>query len=308
MSFRVAAFYKFALLDTERIAEIRDLLVALAAPGAAQSTAPPEDLRGLVLLGSEGINGTIAGSDDRIGQFQRALTALPEFGDIVFKESRAAKNPFRRYKIDLRKELITQRSEVETTALPVKNNHLSPAEWQALLDESPDDVVLVDTRNRYETQLGKFRGAFDPQIDAFSQFTKVAEAGVIPRDKKVLMYCTGGIRCEKAIGDMQRAGYPEVYQLEGGILKYLEEFPNRNFDGECFVFDHRVAVDQDLQPSKQFGLCPHCGNPAVEIIACSKCGTERRVCASCMQIEDRRSCSKNCAHHLRLKAERNARI
>ena len=119
----------------------------------------------------------------------------------------------------------------------------------------------------------------------------------IPKDKKVLMYCTGGIRCEKAYLEMKEQGYDEVYQLEGGILKYLEEFPNQQFDGDCFVFDHRVAVGQDLSPSKDVHLCPHTGDPARNKICCGHCGEEAYVADACMEDAGMQTCSKNCRHH-----------
>jgi UPF0176 protein len=113
------------------------------------------------------------------------------------------------------------------------------------------------------------------------------------------MYCTGGIRCEKASLEMMNQGYQEVYQLSGGILKYLEEFPDTLFDGECFVFDHRVSVDQNLQPSRRYKLCPHCGNPAEVSVTCSKCSTNAVVCAGCLKAPEHHTCSKNCAEYVR---------
>jgi UPF0176 protein len=112
-----------------------------------------------------------------------------------------------------------------------------------------------------------------------------------------LIYCTGGIRCEKAIVEMNNHGFDNVYQLDGGILNYLEKFPNQKFEGECFVFDHRVAVDQDLKPSQTYGLCPHCGQPAEEKIECVRCDTVVAVCNECRDQHGKRTCSKNCAYH-----------
>lgn len=158
--------------------------------------------------------------------------------------------------------------------------------------------MLLDTRNVYETAIGKFRGAVDPKLQKFSEFSDFVTASDIPKNKKVLMYCTGGIRCEKASLEMQRLGFEDVYQLSGGILKYLEEFPDGPFEGECFVFDHRVAVDKNLRPSKQYKLCPHCGNPGDKSISCRKCGAQAIICDGCANNEYKVSCSKNCAHHL----------
>jgi len=118
------------------------------------------------------------------------------------------------------------------------------------------------------------------------------------------MFCTGGIRCEKAVPEVQRLGYGNVYQLQGGILRYLEEYPEGFYRGECFVFDHRVAVDSGLQPSKLYKLCPHCGNPAQEQVSCCNCGAAAVVCKRCLEQPGRKTCSKNCAYHARRVAAR----
>jgi UPF0176 protein len=158
------------------------------------------------------------------------------------------------------------------------------------------EAVILDTRNDYEVEIGKFRGARDFALKEFSDFPRaVAESG-IAKDAPVLMYCTGGIRCEKAILEMNAQGYKNVHQLDGGILNYLEKFPDQGFDGECFVFDYRVAVDQKLQPTQKYKLCPHCGQPADKPISCAKCGTEAVICRHCTG-QSAVTCSKNCAHH-----------
>jgi UPF0176 protein len=125
----------------------------------------------------------------------------------------------------------------------------------------------------------------------------------IPKDKKVLICCTGGIRCEKAIVEMQQQGFEHVYQLDGGILKYIEEMPNQSFEGECFIFDHRVAVDQNLQPSKRYGMCVHCGNPGDIKEACIACTKPSTICAGCKAKGKAQVCSKNCNYHLHLAAK-----
>lgn len=158
-----------------------------------------------------------------------------------------------------------------------------------------EDTVLLDTRNSYETAIGKFRGAVDPGIEAFHEFPGFIQKAGLPKNKTVMMYCTGGIRCEKALLEMEKQGYEHVYQLEGGILAYLEQFPDKNFEGECFVFDHRVAVDQHLRPSTVYGLCPHCGHAGNVEIRCS-CGTVQKVCSTCYSTASRKTCSKRCAN------------
>jgi UPF0176 protein len=288
MSVAVAAFYKFIELDAERLAVLRTELETFAAR---------EGVLGLVVLGSEGVNATVSAAPEIMERFKAKLQDLLFPCEISFKDSVAPKAPFVRFKVDLRPEIITTKDTSISAELSA-GTHLTPQEWHEAMSSDPN-VVLVDTRNVYETEIGAFKGAVDPQIVKFSDFGRFAESGVLPRDKKLLMYCTGGVRCEKAVPEMKRLGYENVFQLEGGILKYLEEYPAGYFEGECFVFDHRVAVDGDLQPSRTYKLCPHCGNPAREVVQCARCDTSAVVCHRCIKVSDKRTCSKNCAYHVR---------
>jgi UPF0176 protein len=286
----ITTFYKFVEIPRESLANLRSLLL---------NKGNDLNICGLLLLGVEGCNATIAGPEKSLKEFCDYLMSLPEIGALEFKNSRADKKPFRRFKVDIREEIVTIKN---SDLLPQtgKNNHLSPQEWQAVLD-SEEDFVLIDTRNFYETDVGVFKDAIDLRLKKFSDFGDKVRALNIDKKKKVLMYCTGGIRCEKAILEMQSDGFENVFQLEGGILKYLEELPNKSFEGECFVFDHRVSVDQVLQPSQKYKLCPHCGNPALQEISCKLCGTEKKVCRYCLEKEELNTCSKNCAHHYQRK-------
>lgn len=287
---QVTTFYKFIQIAKSELDNLnRDLSTKAGELG----------IRGLLLLGEEGCNATLSGDPDSIDIFKIFLCGQPQIGELVFKDSYTDKHPFKRFKIDLREEIVTLK---DREALPKKtqNNHLSAALWQEAL-ESAEEYVLIDTRNFYETEIGLFKGALDLNLQKFSEFPEKVKQLNIPKEKKVLMYCTGGIRCEKAIIDMQRQGYNNVYQLDGGILKYLEEFPNNNFEGECFVFDHRVAVDQNLNPSKKFKLCPHCGNPADIRISCILCAEHAVVCKRCIVEDSLNTCSKNCAYHAKVR-------
>ena len=243
--------------------------------------------------------------------------------ELQFKDSQADKLPFARFKVDLRAEIITtkdpllsaqglqtpqtsqvpQTSQTSQVSQVPQGTHLTPSEWHQMMESDPD-VVVVDTRNDYETEIGVFEGALDPKIKKFSEFKEFVERDGLPKHKKLLMYCTGGIRCEKAVPDVQRLGYENVYQLQGGILRYLEEYPEGFFKGECFVFDHRVAVDSKLQPSKLYKLCPHCGNPGQESISCVNCGEGAIICHRCMPQSERNTCSKNCAYHAKVKGSK----
>jgi len=285
----IAAFYRFLVLSPQEVGELRKDLEKFAAE---------HGIKGLVVLGEEGVNATVAGSVKGISALKDFIRSRLSCPDITFKDSQAHKMPFARFKVDVRSEIITTKN-LEITIDDSQGTHVSPQQWHEMMTSDPN-VVVVDTRNDYETEVGIFEGAIDPRIKKFSEFKGYVEREGLPRDKKLLLYCTGGIRCEKAVPELKQLGYNQVYQLEGGILRYLEEYPEGFFKGECFVFDHRVAVDSKLQPSQTYTLCPHCGNPAKEPIECKRCGTPATVCHRCLLRDDLKSCSKNCAHHIRL--------
>ncbi len=261
-------------------------------------------IRGLVILGSEGFNSTVAApSEESFHTFKSWIQSRFQAPDLIFKNSFAPTMPFRRFKVKIRQEIVTLGTP-ELKPDTANNHHLTPSQWNQVLTEE-SDFLLIDTRNWYETKVGTFKGAINPGIDQFTDFPQWLESQSYPKDKKMLIFCTGGIRCEKGILELQRKGYDNVFQLEGGILKYIEERPNDQFEGECFVFDHRVAVNQSLQPSTRFKLCPHCGQPAATPISCQRCDTPAMICEDCVQkIWIKETCSKNCAHHLELHPER----
>lgn len=287
-SLLVSSFYRFFPLASDEI-PMRKL--------ALETRAAKLDVTGLVILAEEGCNGTIAGTSEAVELFEQTLPMLFGDGDWMFKRAFAIRPPFQDFRVKVRPEIVTTRSD-EALRVAGSRNHLSPEEWQATLD-SDEEFTVLDTRNRYETQLGVFHGAVDPKIDHFSDFATRLPELEIPKDRKVLIYCTGGIRCEKAILEMERQGYERVYQLEGGILRYLENYPHRSFDGECFVFDGRVAVDQSLSPSRTWNLCPHCGDPGRTEIACEFCERPTKICDACAEIAERRTCSQDCAYRLK---------
>ncbi len=239
--YTVAAFYRFfALADPQALRD--ELHQAFAAT----------DLRGTTLLAPEGINGTMAGSEQTIERFLRLLeqrTGL-ERADVKFSSSEQP--PFRRLKFKHKRETITFRADqpVDPTR---PGTHVEPADWNTLVADP--DVLLLDTRNTYETELGTFTGAVVPPLETFSDFAAWVSENLDPtRHKKVAMFCTGGIRCEKASAYMLQNGFPEVYHLRGGILRYLQETPDSQsqWHGDCYIFDERVAVNgSHLRPEKQ---------------------------------------------------------
>lgn len=284
---QIAAFYHFQSVPVERVERLAERIEELGVS---------HGLKGLVIFAQEGINGTVSGrTRPNVDAFLRDVSDLLDFPELPRKWSEAPEFPFRRFKVRVREEIATLgKPEVQPLA-PRSATHLPPEEWHRLMQE--EDVVVLDTRNWYETRIGKFEGALEPQLNEFHEFSDYLQSAEIPKDKKVLIYCTGGIRCEKAIVEMNNQGFEKVFQLDGGILAYLEKFPNGKFEGECFVFDHRVAVDQELKPSQIYQLCPHCGQPADQPINCLRCDTEALVCVQCILEPNMKTCSKNCAYH-----------
>ena len=277
---RILAFYAFSPLGEQRIAKLRSEL---------HTFGETRGMRGLTLLATEGINGTVCGSPEAVGEWKTHIAAL--FPHATWNESSAGDRVFPRWLVKVREEIVAlDRPE----SSPLEDTHLTPSEWNGMM-ERPDTVV-IDTRNVYETRIGMFDGAIDPGIGTFRQFNDFCKAQSIPKEKNILLYCTGGIRCEKAVAAMKDAGYENVYQLKGGILSYLKEFPEQKFNGECFVFDHRVAVDQHLQPSSKYKLCPACGDPGTEASTCAYCSSVFSMCSACRVKDAPAMCSKNCRY------------
>lgn len=282
----ITSFYKFHPFQSSDVPRIEEELFDL---GKALK------LRGLTILATEGINATISGPATEVEKFKDWARNL--VGDVFFKDSESNKHPFHDFKIKIRPEIVTlDRPELVPQG---PHHHLSPEEWHRTLQE--DDVMVLDTRNDYEVKIGKFKKAIDPGLKEFNEFPEYLKKAGLKKDQKILIYCTGGIRCEKAILEMNRQGFNNVYQLDGGIINYLRHFPHQEFEGECFVFDYRVAVDQELKPSQRYRLCPHCGNPAEKRITCIQCQMEEVVCVECTSKGPMyNTCSKNCAHHYRM--------
>jgi UPF0176 protein len=245
----VATFYKFVRLPD--FVEKREPLLAYC---QAQS------IKGTILLAAEGINGTIAGSRQAINSVLSFLRSDPRLADLEPKESYADAQPFDRMKVRLKKEIVT-------LGLPEINpsdrvgTYVSPKEWNTLI--SDPDVIVIDTRNDYEVSIGTFQGAQNPKTRSFHEFPDYVRDRLDPnKHKKVAMFCTGGIRCEKASSFMMAQGFQGVYHLKGGILKYLEEVPEEEslWQGECFVFDRRIAMRHGLEEGTH-GMCRSCGHP-----------------------------------------------
>ncbi len=248
-----AALYKFVSLPDYKV---------LQAP--IQAVCDANNIKGTLLLAEEGINGTIAGLPDDIYKVLNFLRTYPLFenrlADLEHKESFASEHPFYRMKVRLKKEIVTLGVPGVSPTKQV-GTYVKPEHWNALI--SDPDVILIDTRNDYEVDIGTFQGAIDPKTTTFREFPAyVAKHFDKTKHKKVAMFCTGGIRCEKASSYMMEQGFEEVFHLQGGILKYLETVPESEsmWKGECFVFDQRVGVKHNLEVG-EYDQCFACRHP-----------------------------------------------
>ncbi len=270
--YRIAALYHFTRFDDP---------AALRGPLLTLCTA--ERISGTLLLAREGINGTIAGPQQGIDRVLAHLRALPGCADLEWKESRSAAQPFRRMKVRLKREIVTMgQPDVDPRARV--GHHVAPGEWNDLI-RSPD-VVVIDTRNDYEVAIGTFEGAVDPMTASFRDFPAWWQDNRHRfHNKRIAMFCTGGIRCEKSTNYLLGQGVQDVYHLKGGILKYLEDVPEAEsaWQGACFVFDGRVSVGHGLKEGPHI-LCHACRRPILpddrarpdfeEGVACHQCAAE----------------------------------
>ena len=248
-SVTVSALYKFVILDDYR--SLRNPLLSFCQQA---------DITGTLLLAREGINGTIAGSTKNIERVLEYLRADPRFADLTDKKSKCDGIPFLRMKVKLKKEIVSI-GLPEVSPTKCVGEYVDPEDWNALI--SDPDVLLVDTRNDYEVDIGTFEGAINPNTKTFRDFPDYVSKNLDPsKQRKVAMFCTGGIRCEKASSLMLEQGFDKVYHLNGGILKYLETVKKEEskWQGECFVFDQRISVKHNLEQGK-YQQCYGCRHP-----------------------------------------------
>ena len=270
--FSVAALYKFSSInDPESLHnEIRKSLKSLS-------------ISGTILVGEEGINGTISGTNSNIKKAIAFIQSIKGFASLDIKYSESPKNPFIRLKIKLKKEIVTI-GDRSINPNKIVGDYVDPKNWNSLIDDK--DTILIDTRNDYEYSIGTFKNAINPKTVKFREFPKWVKNQNFTEDdkknKKVAMFCTGGIRCEKASSLMMKDGFENVHHLKGGILNYFQSVKNEDslWEGECFVFDDRVSVNQDLTVGT-YDMCHGCRMPLTEDdkklkefikgVACPKC-------------------------------------
>tara|TARA_R100000687_G_C6438257_1_gene159187 strand:- start:532 stop:1392 length:861 start_codon:yes stop_codon:yes gene_type:complete len=253
----IAAFYQFVPID-----DCDDW-----APQLKQQMID-RDVLGTILLAHEGINGTISGTPEGVAEILEIVRAHEGLEDMKHKTSHAPGHVFNRAKVKVKPTLINLGPEVDPNRRV--GTYVPPAEWNQVI--SDPEVVLIDTRNDYEVHAGTFEGAIDPKIKRFRDLPEFVESNLDPsKHKKVAMFCTGGIRCEKSTAWMLEQGFEEVYHLEGGILSYLEQVPKEQskWRGDCYVFDERVGVDHELRPSDEAKFCPGCGHALTTKLRCA---------------------------------------
>jgi len=268
--FVVSAFYLFARIESPEA--LRKTLLRLVGRF---------NILGTMLVAPEGINGTVAGARRETDQLFDAIREDPRLRNLQTKESYCAEAPFLRAKVKLKKEIVTM-GQPDLDPVHDAGKYVAPEDWNALIQDP--SVMLIDTRNDYEVEVGTFQGALNPETQSFRDFPDYA-ARTLPanKDQKIAMFCTGGIRCEKSTAYLKSQGYAEVYHLDGGILKYLETVPKAEslWQGACFVFDERVAVDHDLQPAG-YTQCHACRRPLTDADLTLASYTQGLSCRYCI--------------------------
>ncbi len=259
-------------------------------------------LKGRILIASEGINGTVSGTVEQTDKYMESLRNDDRFKDIVFKIDEAEKHAFKKMHVRLREEIVSLKLEEDLQPTEITGNYLSPKDFYENLQN--EDVVVIDARNDYEHQIGHFRNAILPDVEAFRDLPKWIRDNLAEhKNKKILTYCTGGIRCEKFTGFLLQEGFEDVNQLHGGIVEYGKdpEVQGKLYDGKCYVFDERIAVpinrtDEDVVISE----CYYCGKPEDRLVNCAnpECNRQHVCCESCEEAH-RRSCSQECREHPR---------
>jgi len=258
-------------------------------------------LTGRILLAHEGINGTVGGSYEATQAYIKAMNEHPLFGGIDFKTAPGGADAFPRMKISIKKEIVNLGIDPEKLTVKDTAEHLSPQQIHDLLNNPPEDLVIVDTRNSYEIAVGKFKNAIDPQTRYFRQFPQWVDQNVdMLKDKTVFMYCTGGVRCERATAYVNVKNIAKkVVQLEGGIHRYIEQFPDGHFRGKNYVFDNRITVRANTDILSN---CLNCPTPSDEYFNCKNalCNKHFTSCSSCIEALEN-TCSTKCQDLLKHK-------
>jgi UPF0176 protein len=283
--YRILLYYKYVTIeDPEGFAqEHRELCQSLG-------------LKGRILVAPEGINGTVSGTVDQTNAYMRHMHEHPLFHDLVFKIDDSDDHAFQKMFVRPKKELVTFRLQDDVNPNELTGKHLKPKQFYEMLQR--DDVVVLDGRNDYEFDIGHFRGAIRPEVESFREFPDWIRQNMDQyKDKPILTYCTGGIRCEKLSGFLLQEGFKQVYQLDGGIATYGKdpEVQGKLFDGKMYVFDERISVPVNQVEPVVVGKCHHCGKPEDRYINCANdfCHKQHIVCSDCYEKHNQ-FCSNEC--------------
>ena len=281
--YKVLLFYKYINLENPELIVLEHLHWCLK-----------NDIKGRVFFAREGVNGTVSGLVENIEKYKSQLTSYPEFKDLWFKEDNADEHAFKKMHVRLKNEIV--HGDLKDVSLDHGGNRLSPEELFRLYQEEKD-FVIVDARNWYESKIGKFKNAITPPMKNFREWKKVVDEDLKDyKEKTVVTYCTGGIRCEKASAYMVESGFKNVYQLDGGIVNFIKKFPDTYWEGGMFVFDERRVVNPNSNEElKHIAQCHFCGEPTSYYINCHNLDCDKIIvsCHKC-KIENDYCCSEEC--------------
>jgi UPF0176 protein len=275
----ILLFYKYVKIDNPKMFARKHLAICKKI-----------GLLGRILVAKEGINGSVSGTEEQINEYKDQMSKNALFKDIIFKEDLGLENPFKKMNIKVKNELVRFEQNVN---LSNTGKHISPEEFLDLYNKK-EDVIILDARNDYESKVGKFKNAITPSIKTFKEFPKVAELLKDQKDKKIVMYCTGGIRCEKASAYLIEKGFKNVSQLDGGILTFGKKFPDSVWEGKCFVFDKRMVSSINTNDSC-LSKCQHC-NKNCDLYRNCRNKTCDKLFSICKNCEDAMQgcCSEDC--------------
>jgi len=273
----VTSFYKYIKLNPETFRKKH------------QTYCDKLGIKGKVLVAEEGINGSVSGKKEQINKYKKNLLKNKKFKGVMFKDTTAEKHPFKRMIVRIRPEIVTLGKKID---LKKSGRRISPTKLKEWIEN--EKIVLLDARNNYESRIGKFYGAITPNINTFRHFPTAVRKLEAFKDQKIVTYCTGGIRCEKASALLKQQGFQNVYQLDGGILNFIQQYPDTHFEGRCFVFDSRLSVPTGKSNGK-ITTCDICTINCDDYINCRnvKCDKLFICCGNCKN-QFKETCSKKC--------------
>ncbi len=254
-------------------------------------------LRGRILVATEGLNGTVSGPVSACDAYRAAMHADPRFASMVFKIDEVVEHTFKKMFVRVKQELVTFRADLPSNPIDATGARLTPTEWKERMERG--DAIIIDGRTDYEFDIGHFRGAIRPDVESFREFPDWIRQNLgDKKDAPILTYCTGGIRCEKLTSFMIHEGFTNVFQLDGGIVSYGKDPDTQGalWDGKCYVFDERIAVDINHTPDKRIvGTCLHCASPTETYLNCANllCNRQHLVCTEC-ETQFQQCCSVAC--------------